>query len=299
MKKMYLAIFLIILVVFVFAGCLSFSNTLGTSLTTEEDNYYSEDNTTSVYVPVPGNDTTEAPSVNNEMTTVENVTSAPDVGVNENTTSAESTTSSAPVQSGPVSAPATSEYDILKSGSFYMKGSIIDKTGTKAPMEIAITPDSIYMLSDFSGASMGMLVKDEKVYMIYPDKTAYLELSDSVMSMAGLDINELVSSDSINYGSYGNLSDAKAMAEEEVNGRNCKVYYFDVDAGETRVYLEGTSLVRIATYDKNGKLITSTDIDYITGNVPADKSAPPSSYKAYKGVTGMFSFMTLLEDVME
>ena len=37
-------------------------------------------------------------------------------------------------------------------------------------MEIAITPDSIYMLSDFSGASMGMLVKDETVYMVYPEK---------------------------------------------------------------------------------------------------------------------------------
>ena len=288
MKKMPLAIFLIILVVFVFAGCLSFSGTLSTSTTEAEDETFYElpENTTSVVVP-PDNQ--------------ENITSAVESTVAENTTGAATEATTAPSNEKPIqnTAPASSEYDILKGGSFHMVGTMVDKTGVNAPMEVAITPDSIYMLSDFSGVPMGMLIKNDTVYMIYPDKKAYLELSDSLMSMAGLDISELTSSDTINFGSYGNLSEANSVTEVTHNGIVCQVYHFKVDSGESRVYMDGTRLVRLASYDSNGKFLTATDISTITSTVPADKSAPPASFKAYKGVTGMFSFMTLLEGVIE
>ncbi len=286
MKKMYLAIFLIILVAFVFAGCLSFSGTLSTSTTQPEDDEitFVENNTTTISVdPVPQETTQQADVTQSEVTTLQ----------------AEQTTASANETPIVNQAPASSEYDILKSGNFYMVGSMTDKTGTTTPMEIAITKNSIYMLSDFSGAAMGMLIKDEKLYMIYPDKKAYLELSDSIMSMAGLDMDELISSDSINFGSYGELTSAAAVTETVYNGRTCQVYHFNVESGESRVYMDGTKLVSLASYDSNGKFLTSTDITSISANVPADRSAPSSSYKAYKGVTGMFSFMTLLEGVIE
>ena len=287
MKKMSLAIFLIILVAFVFAGCLSFSGTLSTSTTEPEDetSFGVTDNTTSVVIPD-----------NQENTTGSAVIPGP-----EGTTASSPEATTAPAVETPIQnpAPVSSEYEILKSGSFHMVGTMVDKTGIDAPMEVAITPDSIYMLSDFSGVPMGMLIKDNKVYMIYPDKKAYLELSDSLMSMAGLDVSELTNSDTINFGSYGNLSEADSVTEVTHNGRVCQVYHFKVDSGESRVYLDGTKLVRLSSYDKNGKFLTATDITTISGNVPADKSAPPASFKAHKGMTGLFSFMTLLEGVIE
>lgn len=288
MKKMPLAIFLIILVVFVFVGCLSFSGTLSTSTTEPEDEitFDSSENTTSVVV-TPGNP--------------ENTTSSAETTQGDAVTTPSNEATTAPSEEKPIvnTAPASSEYDILKGGSFHMVGTMIDKTGVDAPMEVAVTPDSIYMLSDFSGVPMGMLIKDEKVYMIYPDKKAYLELSDSLMSMAGLDVSELANSDTINFGSYGNLSEADSVTEVTHNGIVCQVYHFKVDSGESRVYMDGTKLIRLSSFDKNGKFITATDITSISSNVPADKSAPPSGFKAYKGMTGMFSFMTLLEGVIE
>ena len=288
MKKMSLAIFLIILVVFVFAGCLSFSGSLSTSTTEpEEETYYeAPENTTSVVV-IPDNQ--------------ENTTAAVETTAAESTTGSSTEATTAPSEEKPIqnTAPASSEYDILKGGSFHMVGTMVDKTGVNAPMEVAITPDSIYMLSDFSGVPMGMLIKNNNVYMIYPDKKAYLELSDSLMSMAGLDISELTNSDAVNFGSYGDLTEAASVTEVTHNGIVCQVYHFSVDSGESRVYMDGTKLVRLASYDKNGKFLTATDISSITSTVPADKSAPPASFKAYKGMTGMFSFMTLLEGVIE
>ncbi len=293
MKKMYLAIFLIILVVLVFAGCKSFMPSFELTTAPTEDNIQQGE--------IPGN------SGNNQVITPGEQNTLPQ-GSGDVSTTAPSVTQGSQGNQGsagegtsvPNNAPQSSEYDILKSGSFYMTGSMVDSSGMSSPMEVAVTPNSVYMLADFEGEAMGMLVSDDCVYMIYPAKKAYLELSDSIMSMAGLDVNELISTDQINFGSYGELSEADSVTEEAYNGKVCQVYhFFGAEGGESRVFMNGTEIVRIASYDKNGKFLTSTDIENITGNVPADKSAPPKSYKAYKGITGMMSFMTLLGDVMQ
>lgn len=278
MKKMYLAIFLIILVAVVFCGCLSFSNTLGNIGQTDSAGNVLPDDYT------------------NENGEINPIYSIPEVP--EETIPVEVTDSSGGTIT--IAVPDLSEFDILKNGSFYMKGSMTDSSGVSTPMEMAITPDSMFMLSDFSGASMGMLIRDDALYMIYADKKAYLELSESIMSMAGMDMDELTGSmDELDFSKLGNLTDADNITEEAFNGRKCQVYHFvNADGTEKRIYMDNTKLIRMATYSSSGKFLSATDIESISAAVPADKVSPPSSYKAYKGVTGMFSFMTLIEDLI-
>lgn len=300
MKKMSLAIFLILLIAFVFAGCLSFSGTIITDTTEDDvDPSYEGVMTTDIAV-IPGqsgeeNSTSGGEAVsgdNTEVTTSANTpgqedsSNAPSQGGEENSTSGGSTSD--------IVVPASNEYNILKSGTFHMVGSMIDKSGTKTPLEIAVTPDSIYMLSDFEGTDIGMLIKDEKLYMVYPEKKAYLELSDSIMDMAGFNVDELVNSENVNFSNFGDLTQADSVTEEVYEGHNCKVYHFKVENGETRVYMDGTKLIRLASYTSSGKFDSSSEIQSISGTVPADKRTPPSSYKAYKGTMGAISFITLL-----
>lgn len=289
MKKMYLAIFLIILIVVVFAGCISFSNPIElTTMASSDDVNQSQ-----------GNEQSQLPQGNGDVNAGETSASVPDVTA-PSQSAGENATSEGETVLTNVQVPASNEYDILRSGSFYMKGSLIDQTGVAAPMEIAITPSSVYMLSDFSGATMGLLISNDVLYMIYEDKQAYLELSDSIMNMAGLNMDEFDVTDTLDFSSYGSLSDANKVTEENYNGRTCQVYHFSrADSGETRIYMDNSKLVRIATYTSSGKFASSNEVEYITGTVPADKSAPPANYKHHKGITGMFSFMTLLEGVME
>lgn len=289
MKKMYLAIFLIILIVVVFAGCISFSNPIElTTMASSDDVAQSQDNEQS-----------QLPQGNGDVNAGETSASVPDVTA-PSQSAGENATSEGETVLTNVQVPASNEYDILRSGSFYMKGSLIDQTGVAAPMEIAITPSSVYMLSDFSGATMGLLISNDVLYMIYEDKQAYLELSDSIMNMAGLNMDEFDVTDTLDFSSYGSLSDANKVTEENYNGRTCQVYHFSrPDSGETRIYMDNSKLVRIATYTSSGKFASSNEVEYITGTVPADKSAPPANYKHHKGITGMFSFMTLLEGVIE
>ena len=199
-----------------------------------------------------------------------------------------------------ITTPSTNsdnEFDYLRSGNFYLKGTMTDSSGTSAPLEMAITPGSVYMLSNFEGANMGMLVSGKKTYMIYEDKKSYLELSSSVLKYMGMDTEDLISANELDYSQY-ELSKADQKTTDNVNGVNCDVYIFNSEFGTTRFYMNGNKLVRFATFNSNGSADTVNDIEIITGAVPADKSAPPAGYKAYTGVTGMFSFMSLLSDLM-
>lgn len=199
-----------------------------------------------------------------------------------------------------ITTPATNsdnEFEYLRSGNFYLKGTMTDSSGVAAPLEMAITPNSIYMLSNFEGANMGMLVSGKKTYMIYEDKKSYLELSSSVLKYMGMDTEDMISTNELDYSQY-ELSKADQKIKENVRGTDCDVYIFNSESGTTRFYMNGNKLVRFATYNSNGIADTVNDVEIITGAVPADKSAPPAGYKAYTGVTGMFSFMSLLSDLM-
>ncbi len=287
MKKMYLAIFLIILVVFVFAGCLSFSGSLVTGPTTEYDDTSYDDpaglsgGTTSIQV---------GPSVD---TTQGDVYTTQPSGGEEITGNTENTTSSSGSQQ--ITVPAGNEFDILKTGNFYMTGTMVDSTGTVAPLEIAITPTSLYMSSSMDGIDIGiMIVNGKTMYMLYPKKQAYLEMTDTVMEMTGMNIDEFSASAELDFSSFGSLTDADSVTEEVLNGRKCQVYTLSNNGEIRKVYLDGKKLVRFASYSSSGKLLSASDITSITGNVPADKSAPPQSWKSYKGMIGMGTFMAML-----
>lgn len=201
----------------------------------------------------------------------------------------------------PVTTPSsgsTNEFDFLKSGNFYLKGTMTDSTGMTQPLEMAVTPNSMFMLSEFEGANMGMLINNGTAYMIYTDKQAYLELSSVVLKFMDMDTNDLLASSDLDYAKY-DLGKADATATEAVNGANCNVYIFNTEFGSTRFYMNGSKLVRMASFDTAGNPESISDIEMITGTVPADKINPPTNFQAYTGITGMFSFIALLSDVMQ
>ena len=189
------------------------------------------------------------------------------------------------------------EFDYLRNGNFYIQGTLTDSSGETMPLEMAVTPNSVYMLSSFEGAGMGMLIIDATIYMIYPAEKAYLELNDTVMKAMGMNKADLISTADLDFSDY-DLAQADATATETVNGVTCTVYIFSNDSGSTRFFLNGNQLVRFAAYDAEGNVDAVNDIGYITDQVPAEKTTPPADYTEYKGLTGMFNFISLLGDVV-
>lgn len=309
MKRIFAVIFAALLVVSVFSGCNKQEND---EITTDaEGSSASEAETSADGSNVNGeagasdNGTEEGSA---EASSGEQLTQSEDTSdVTETSSqksdaadSSEATTASSDSASsqGSVSGAATNgEYDIVRSGNFYIKGYMVEGTGQKSPLEMAVTANSVYMLSEFSeGVDIGILVADGKMYMIYPNGNSYLEMSDAVMGMIGFDVEDIMGSKAVDFTSFRPLSEAYSVIDETFNGISCKVYSVKASDGEVKVYMSGERLIRFASYSSDGRFLSATEVDSISGTVPADRSAPPEGYKRYKGITGMFSFMTLLEE---
>lgn len=336
MKKMVpLIIFLAVLVVLCLAGCARFSTVLSGDTTTEaeitaaenaETQAQTEGQTDIVALDVPVTDA-QGEIITDAQGNWETTREYYEIPVTEATTAAtitETTTvQTAPVQEGTTAVAPTqpyegietsapteettavsvptgaTEYDLLRSGNFYMQGTMFDGSET-LPLEVAITPNTIYMTSEMDGISVGILVDPaKKVYMMIPQKKIYLELSDAVMKYMGVSADDLVSSDSVDFSKYKPLSEADSSSEVILNGVTCQEYIFNEATGQTRVYISGTKLLRFASYSASGSLLTASDLTSITGTVPAEKSSAPSSYKGYSGITGLIGFMSQMADLME
>lgn len=191
------------------------------------------------------------------------------------------------------------EYDILRNGKFYMKGSMIDEAGVPTPMEVAVGDDSVYMLTDFEGHDIGVLVSDN-MYMIYPEEKCYLEISDLLLKMMGESSEDLIDVRSLKIFDGPPLSEASKEKEEIINGRKCKAYYFTMSDGtENRVYMDENRIIRFASYYASGKISTAYDLDEVSDVIPEGKTAPPSNYKKYEGLNGAIKFMKLLSEGIE
>ena len=297
MKKMLLTvIFIIVLALLVLAGCVSFSTNIPDLNDTTDDISSIEEPVTyepaTHYVPATdelGEDVTDAEGSQVYVP----VTDEPS-GVYETTAYDPGMQGQQNVPTTQASVSAANEYDIFRSGTFYAKGQMKDEEGVN-PLEMAITPDSIYMLTKFDNTNMAILVSSGKTYLIYPQGKAYLEMSSTVMNMMGLNTDDLISSDGLGFSDMEPLNKAQGTSKATLNGQNCTVYSFaKADGSTSKVYMNGNKLVGIEAYE--GTRITSaTYFDFITASVPADKINPDTSYKK----TGIFDFMSMLGEVLE
>lgn len=302
MKKIFAVLLVISLLALMFTGCKKEPGEETTTSSQEEITSSSSSSGDIITEQISQTDTVEESTTavsTSEQTSNEVQTTAQS---STETTSSESISEATTVKeevtvNTDVSAP--NEYDILRSGTFHIVGSVVESNGINSPLEMAVTPGSVYMLSEFSeGVDIGILVYNDTIYMLYPEKKAYAEMDDSIMSMVGLSIDDLMSGNTVDFSSFGSLDEAFKVTDEKINGVPCKVYHIKEDKGEMRVYMNGNKLMRFASYNTSGAFLTATDVNTISDKVPAEKSAPPADYKAYKGITGMFTFMTFFTDVM-
>lgn len=297
MKKTLSVICVIVAVAMAFTGCLSFSSHLIDETTTQISNETTTvagatdvilpENTTAEGIP-PVAETTTAPVV--EGTTAspaENTTNAP---VIENTTAAPvtETTTAAPVVS------TKSDYDILRGGVFYCKGTMVDSTG-KVPMEMAFSGNSVYVTAAIDGMNVGMIFNDKNVYMLNVDKKTYMEVGETLLKTLEMDREEMLKSMDFGFASFGNLEDADEKTTVDINGTACDCYVFRNDNGSmTHVYMSGSTLKGFGSADSSGKVISANYIDYFTAEVPSYMIDPSTAFTKQN----MLTFMTGLMGAM-
>ena len=184
------------------------------------------------------------------------------------------------------------EYDVYRSGKFYVKGSVTDSDGETNPMELAITDGSVYMLTAVSDISMGVMIGGGKTYLVSPQHRAYVELSKTVMSVLGMDSSKLSASTNFNFSDMQPLSQADDIVDTELNGIRCREYIFHGSSGrKTSIYMDGTRLLEIDTVNADGSLYNRMAFDSVSAEIPADRIAPPTYYDK-KGILGFISLVS-------
>ena len=197
----------------------------------------------------------------------------------------------------PQAEPAFTEYDIYRSGRFYIKGSVTGENGETNPMELAVTDGSIYMLTTASGVQMGVMIGGGKTYLVSPEHKMYIEMSGMVMSVLGMDSKKLAAPDNFNFSEMRPLSEADTVTQTELNGEECTEYVFGTAGGKrTCVYLNGTRLLQTDMYDEADTLHNRMTFETVSAEVPSDRIAPPTYYQK----AGLLKFMsTVASDVSQ
>ncbi len=188
-------------------------------------------------------------------------------------------------------APAFSEYDIYRTGKFYIKGTVTNSDGETNPMEMAVTDGSIYMLTAASGVQMGVMIGGGKTYLVSPEHRMYIELSGMVMTVLGMDPKKLAAPENFNFSDLRPLSEADTVTETELNGVKCVEYAFTPANGKKScIYLDGTRLLQTDMYNSDGTLYNRMTFESVSAEIPADRIAPPTYYQK----AGLVKFMTTI-----
>ncbi len=316
MKKMqYTWIFIIVLAVMVFAGCKMFSHDPGTtdedpgtdasvsasegvSGQTEDGSAASGTDATALTTPTTLPDTTAAPSEG--ASTTEQASSE--------TPASEQTSASAPASEsataepstaapGPAPAvPSSTEYDYMRSGKFYMRGTMFDGTERNA-ITLGVGDNLLYMESSMDGVTLGLLQSGKSIYLLAPQKQTYCEVGSilsSILEDTGMlsqeELQQMV--DNMGFKEMKPLSEAKSVEDATVNGTPCKAYIYDKeDGGTTRICMNGERLIAVEKYTASGAFDSATYIDEISGTIP---TLPPSNYTKQN----MLKFMTSMEGLI-
>lgn len=296
-----------------FGGCLKYSGDLLNTTAPSEDgvtsqhgdeqpNNPTDPGTTSageIQTDASGSEIYVAPTTaadkNNNQQGTETTASGGSQTVTPNKPSTPDNSVTSPSQQNP-STPSVSGLDVLKSGNFYWKGRMQDENGVITPTEMASTKDSLYMSTNLNGADVALLVKNKVTYIIYPKIKGYMNMK-LLMTASGID-DDMFDTSALDFSSIGDLADATSKKNERFNGKDCIDYVFTESGATTEIFMSGNSFVGMRSTDSSGKTLSVMYVDYLTGNVPADKSAPPAGYTEYSGVKAI-SFMTELAKDMD
>lgn len=207
----------------------------------------------------------------------------------------ETTAPAEPDASPQAPADGATEYDIYRTGKFYIKGTVTSEEGQTNPMEMAVTDGSVYMLTAVSGVQMGVMIGGGKTYLVSPANKIYMELSGAVMSMLGMDSSKLAASTNFNFSDMQPLSAADAVTDAERNGAACKVYRFGPAEGKrTNVYMDGVRLLEVEMFKADGTLGNRMTFESVSAEIPSDRIAPPTYYNK----VGVLKFISVMSASM-
>ena len=224
----------------------------------------SEVEETTEATPTDAETTTEEPSEPEETTT--EPASDPEETTAEEPSDPEETTEP---QGTDIIPPAeNNEFEILRSGTYYFTGYTIED-GEKSDLEIAKTPNSLYLGSAFNGIQIAIMTIGDKVYLVNPKKGQYLDLNTAIMkaelNVLGVDVSEFANSGSFDFSYFPPLEKATRC---ETTPQGYVKYVFESAKGAINVTMDGKTLLCLENAQDGN--VYRIDFYSVTDKVPSE-----------------------------
>lgn len=210
------------------------------------------------------------------------------VPIGENTTvppnvSQDGNQSQAPTVTGQISDPASSLSaiktiaDAFNAGRFHLVSDMGDGTKT----DLMIYDGNMRVDMPFEGSVMAMLVLGDEFYLLNPEKKTYMTLSKSLMSMFGMNLDDLNIADDLkdNFVKVFQTGGTPEVSTVSLDGQVVTLYAYKNTGGETvKIYLKDSSPVRIESFKADGSSSLNMSIESFNPNIKAEDINVLSSY---------------------
>lgn len=219
----------------------------------------------------------------NPNTIVENTT----VAVTQGTQGTQSTQGTQAVDTENVD-KAEAEIKAFFNRSCYMKGAMYG-SGEGNSLVMSMDGDNFEILTNLDGTEVSVLCLDGVLYIKRPATMQYLELTEAVMSLIGMDFSDM----NFDFGDadYNSMKEKfVGTYEVDINGESGICHEYKSEDQIYRFYSVDGSLKEIDICDSNGVSDTQLVIDYFSQSIPGDQLT-------LKGYTAS-SVTTIFADLM-
>ncbi len=156
---------------------------------------------------------------------------------------------------------------VLKSSQYMIIGRVESADGSSVPYKIARSGEKLAMYSVFNGDQIGIIILEDKVYMLSANEKVYLEVSKELIKENTTD------EEMLDMFSGSALDRDVKVAEKTTQAEDGVVYDVVVyETGDKDYFLGGTIIKTVAT---DGGVLY---YDSVSAVVPSSVFAPPAGY---------------------
>ncbi len=158
-------------------------------------------------------------------------------------------------------------------GKFYYDGVMYDDSGETTRMKIAVSGNNLeaIMYDTDMGVNMGVMQLDGKTYIVNTDKKEYVEFTEELGDMFGIDTEDL-KFDNLSEMFASRSSEPDAQYSTTVNDKDavCYEYVSSDKSTVTKFYFVGNELVELDQTDSDGASVSQTMINEFSYSIPSD-----------------------------
>ncbi len=186
------------------------------------------------------------------------------------------------------------EYELIRSGRFHLTSSGYLFEQPNFNIDFIASANTVSIILKADGQEITFLFKDGKMYLIYDEEKAVLDVAELLPFMQEYPHTSFIDGSFMDTSYYPPFEKLELIRTEEYNSKECSVYYVITDKEVVEIYMHGGDIERIIVYGSGGTVIGDVAVEKVSPEIPAVHTDVPSSYTFYKGLTGAISFMKLL-----